>query len=245
MSEDIDNILNGDEPEVVETPPEAETPEAEPAKAEQPRGPDGKFAPKGDEVDAPPASEFDGKATLAERQKRQAAEARIAALEAQLQQLSNPPPPPADMFENPEGWQDQFGNRVTQAAVSQSSINAKLETSEMLARDKFDDFDDMKALFMELAAENPTLAQQALADAHPWRKAYSLAKNHTKMQALGAIDVTELEAKLRAEIEAELKAAQPAPVEIPNSLAAAQSGRSSAAYGAPPTIDEILAGGRR
>ena len=227
--DNLDEFLNANEPEAVteEAAPAAEAvEEAEPVKAEGPaRGPDGKFIPKGEKADAPPASnEFDGAATLAERRKRQELERELETLRAQFQQLSNPPAPAPDMFENPEGWQGHFGQQVTQSAVSHASMNATLNTSEMLCRDKFDDFDDMKALFLDLAKENPTLAQQALNDGHPWRKAYQLAKNHAKMQTLGAVDVTELEAKLRAEIEAELKAAKPAPVELPTSLASAQSG---------------------
>lgn len=249
--EGIEDFLKGSEPEVVaeEVTPEAETVEAEPVKAEQPRGPDGKFAPKG-ETDAPPASTeenaFDGKATLAERRKRQEAEARIAALEAQLSQLANPPAPPPDMFEDQEGWQQSFGQQVTQQATTHAALNAKLDTSEMLARDKFDDFDDMKALFLDLAKENPSLTQQALTDSHPWRKAYQLAKNHEKMTALGAVDVTELEAKIRAEIEAKIAAEKPQ-VEIPETLAASQSGRTAATNAGfePVPLDQILGMSRR
>jgi hypothetical protein len=243
--DDIDNILNGEAPEAVEAP--VETPEAEePAKAEQPRGPDGKFAPKGESEDAPPAShdEFDGKATLAERRKRQEAEQRIAALEAQLQQIANPPQPAPDMFENPEGWQGHFGGQIRQTAVQEASFNALLNTSEMLCRDKFDDFEEAKDKFMALAEGNPVLAQQALGDPHPWRKAYQIVKNHEKMEALGATDAQTLEAKLReqirAELEAELKTKPP--VEIPASLAGAQGGRSAAGVWNPPTLDQILGG---
>lgn len=247
--EDIDNILNG-ETAAVETV-EAEAPEAEvqaevTEKAEQPRGPDGKFAPKG-ETDAPPASndEFDGKATLAERRKRQEIERERDELRAQLQQLQNPPQPAPDMFENPEGWQNHFGGQIRQQASQEASFNSLLNTSEMLCRDKYDDFDDAKTKFMELAEANPVLAQQALGDPHPWRKAYTLVKNHEKMEALGATDSVSLEAKLREQIRAELEAelkAQPAQVAIPNSLATAQSGRGTSGVWNPPTIDEILRG---
>jgi hypothetical protein len=244
--DDIDNILNGETPEPIAEAVEAAEPEAtaeaQPETAERPRGPDGKFIPKGETEDAPPASSevFEGKATLAERRKRQEAEQRIAALEAQLQQISNPPQPAPDMFENPEGWQNHFGGQIAQTAVQQATINSKLEMSEMLARDKFDDFDDMKTAFMELAQENPTLAQQALADSHPWRKAYQIAKTHSTMQQVGATDVDSLRASIRAEIEAELKA-KPQPA-IPTSLAGAQSGRGTSGVWNPPTIDEILRG---
>ncbi len=237
-NQDIDSILNGNEPpaEIVEAPEAeaVETADAEPAKAEPARGPDGKFISKGDDTDAPPASEqvFDGKATLEERRRRQDAERERDQLRQQLQAIQNPPQPAPDMFDNPEGWQGHFGSQIKQTAVQEASFNSLLNTSEMLCRDKFDDFGEVKDKFMALAEGNPVLAQQALGDPHPWRKAYQIVKNHEKMEALGATDATALEAKLReqirAELEAELKTPQPQ-VDIPTSLAAAQSGRASAA----------------
>jgi hypothetical protein len=248
MSEGIDDILNGREPEpVTDKQPQAEaetveTNDAEPVKAEQPRGPDGKFAPKGETKDAPPASDEDRipvSAIQDERRKRQELERRVADYEAKLQQLSNPPQPAPDMFENPEGWQSHFGNDIRQQAAQEASLNATLNTSEMLARDKFDDFEDMKASFLELAKDNPTLAQQALSDPHPWRKAYQIAKTHTTMQQVGATDVDSLRAQIRAELEAELKA-QPA-VDIPQTLATAQSGRTAVPPpNAPPSLQDLL-----
>lgn len=243
MDDNLDDILNGTEPTPEPVEPAIAEPAPEPeAQPEGPaRGPDGKFVSKGDKEDAPPASgEFDGKATIGERRRRQEAEQRIAQLEAQLQQLSNPPAPPPDMFENPEGWQSHFGGQIASSAVNQASMNATLNTSEMLARDKFDDFDDMKALFLDLAKENPTLVQQALNDGHPWRKAYQLAKNHEKMTSLGAVDVTDLEAKIRAEIEAKIATEQRQPVAIPQSLAGAGGVPGAAAPYKPPSLDDIL-----
>ena len=253
MSEEpsFDEIFNGTEqPEAAVAEPEApepqvETPEVEEPKAEQPRGPDGKFAPKGEKKDAPPASEEDRipvSAIQDERRKRQELERRLQEYEAKLQQLSNPPQPAPDMFENPEGWQTHFGQTIQQQAAEQASLNATLNTSEMLARDKFDDFEEMKASFLELAAQNPTLAQQALSDPHPWRKAYQIAKTHTTMQQVGATDIDSLRAQIRAELEAELKAQAPTPaVDIPQTLATAQSGRTAVPPpNAPPSLQDLL-----
>jgi hypothetical protein len=248
-NQDIDSILNGEEPPAAVETPEVETsaPEptaqAEPEKAERPRGPDGKFLPKGDNEDAPPASE--DRVPIAaihdERRKRQELERRLAEYEQRLQAIQNPPQPAPDMFENPEGWQGHFGQQVRQTAVQEASFNSLLNTSEMLCRDKFDDFEDAKGKFMQLAEGNPVLAQQALSDPHPWRKAYQIVKNHEKMEALGATDAQSLEAKLREQIRAELEAERGPAVQIPTSLATAQSGRGIA--GGPyntPSIDEIL-----
>jgi DNA repair exonuclease SbcCD ATPase subunit len=195
--DDIDNILNGEEPQVAEV---VEEPQAEaPEEPKQPRGPDGKFASKGEDTDAPPASE--DRVPIAaihdERRKRQELERRVAEYEAKLQQLQNPPQPAPDMFENPEGWQNHFGGQIKQQAAQEASFNSLLNTSEMLCRDKYEDFEEAKTKFMELAEANPVLAQQALGDPHPWRKAYTLVKNHEKMEALGATDAQSLEARLR------------------------------------------------
>jgi DNA repair exonuclease SbcCD ATPase subunit len=239
--DDIDNILNGEEPQVAEV---VEEPQAEaPEEPKQPRGPDGKFASKGEDTDAPPASE--DRVPIAaihdERRKRQELERRVAEYEAKLQQLQNPPQPAPDMFENPEGWQNHFGGQIKQQAAQEASFNSLLNTSEMLCRDKYEDFEEAKTKFMELAEANPVLAQQALGDPHPWRKAYTLVKNHEKMEALGATDAQSLEARLREEIRAELQAElKPAPAAIPQSLATAQSGRGTSGVWNPPTIDEIL-----
>jgi len=244
--DDIDNILNGETAEPTVETAEVEAPEAETLEEpKQPRGPDGKFAPKG-ETDAPPASNEDRVPIAAihdERRKRQELEKRVAEYEAKLQQLQNPPQPAPDMFENPEGWQGHFGKQIQQTAVQEASFNSLLNTSEMLCRDKYDDFEDAKGRFMELAEANPVLAQQALSDPHPWRKAYQIVKNHEKMESLGATDATSLEARLREQIRAELEAelkAQPAQAAIPTSLAGAQSGRGTSGVWNPPTIDEIL-----
>jgi hypothetical protein len=251
MSEEIDSILNGNEPAVeapVETAAETPTPEvaSEPeVETEGPaRGPDGKFIAKGETTDAEPASktDYDPGPVIAERKRRQEAERRAEDAEQRLQQALNPPQPAIDMFEDPEGRLNQFGGQLRQQTVQEASFNSLLNTSEMLCRDKFDDFDDAKAKFMALAESNPVLAQQALGDAHPWRKAYQIVKNHEKMEALGATDAQSLEAKLREQIRAELEAeqkAQPAAV-IPNSLATAQSGMVATTPGAPPSLADIL-----
>ncbi len=233
----LENILD-DEP-IAEAAVEETEPEG------QPRAPDGKFAPKGETESASPAPvekepEFDHQAVIGERRRRQEAEARAAELEQRLAELQNPPAPAPDLWENTEGWQQHFGGQVVSTAVQQATFQANLNMSEMMMRQNNPDFDDMKATFLELMAENPTLQQQALADPHPWNKAYQIAKNHKTMQELGTVSVDEMKAKLREEIKAEL-AAQPIP-NLPNSLADSQSSRSSVGVFKPPTLDDILNG---
>lgn len=250
----LDAVLGGDE--VVQTVAEVvEAPEPQPEeKPAQPRGPDGKFAPKGEEEGVSPAPvekaeepAFDHAAVKGERKRRQDAEARIAALEAQLQSLQapkEPPAPPPSLWEDEQGWQQHFGGEVVSQAVQQATLNARLDMSEMLARQANPDFEDMKASFLELMKENPSLQQQAIADPHPWNKAYQIAKNHKAMQELAATDVADLEAKIEARVREELaKQAAPAPAQpnLPQSLADAQSARSaSAPLAGPLTLETIL-----
>jgi hypothetical protein len=235
--DELENILSDeDSAEVVAevTQPEVEA---------QPRAPDGKFAPKGETESASPAPveepPFDHAAVKGERERRQKAEQRAKELEERLQALEQPPAPPVSIWEDDAAWQQQFGSQVVSTAVQQATFNAKLDMSEMMARQANTDFEEMKEAFLNLAKENPVLQQQALADPHPWAKAYQIAKNHKAMSELGATDVEGLKAKIREELKAEL-AQQPA-VNIPQSLADSQSSRSNTApVFRPPTLEDIL-----
>lgn len=234
----LDNILS-DEDTAIETVAEqapVETVEA------QPRAPDGKFAPKGEESASPaPVEEppFDHAAVKGERERRQAAERRATELEERLQALQNPPAEPTSIWEDDAKWQSEFGSQVVGQAVNQATFNARLDMSEMMVRQSKPDFEEVKAAFLQLAEQNPTLRQQALDDPHPWNKAYQIAQSHKAMQELGATDVESLRAKIREELQAEMT--QTPAVNIPQSLAGSQSARSNAATAfRPPTLDEIL-----
>ena len=219
---------------------------AEEQPAERPRDENGRFAKTGDDSGPPPQAEqreepVFNKAVLDERRRRQEAEQRAAALEAQIQALQNPPAAPPSVFEDETG----FGNHVVQTAIqqatAQASLNAKLDMSEMMVRQANPDFDEVKAEFLRLAEENPTLRQQALSDPHPWNKAYQIAKTHRTMQEIGATDIETLKAALRAEIEAERGAAPAAPRSFP-SLTGERSAasRSGPAWSGPKSLSDIL-----
>lgn len=231
----------------VQTAPEP-TPEPETASEGPQRDEKGRFAaktgvePETDTV--PPTDKLpkeDYKAIREEREKRQAAEARITALEQQLQSLQapqEPPAPPPSIWEDEQGWQQHFGGQVAQ----QAAFNARLDMSEMLASQAHEDFDAVKAKFLEMAQSNPALAQQALQQKHPWEAAYRMGKNAMTAEELGATNVSELEAKIEARIRAELAAQAPAPATpaIPTSLADAQSARGAGQGAKPLTLDDIV-----
>jgi hypothetical protein len=226
----IDELLNGapDEAPIEDVAPEpVETPEPEqtgPARDEQ-----GRFAPRqtGDEphvtAEATPANpipEDQFKGYLTEKRKRQELEEKLATLEQRFQSLQQPKE------------QSQF-----------ATFNAKLEMSEMLTRKAHDDFDAMKTAFVEMAQQNPALAQQALADPDPWEKAYRIAKNAATMAELGATDIETLRAKIREELLAEQQAQPPAPqVQVPPSLTGERNvgSRTGPAWAGPRSLSELL-----
>ncbi len=236
----LDDLLNDETPAVEEQP--VETPEA---KAERERDEQGRFVSKGVEDGAPPAPDKlpqDVYEPLkAVRDENKELKAKLAEIEQRLQ----PPPAPApDMFEAPDDWQQHFGGQVVTQAVQQARLNAKLDMSEMMVRQANPDFEDMKEAFLALAEQNPSLKQQALADPHPWNKAYQIAKNHKAMQELGATDVESLRAKIREELMAEMQGQIPAVTRsvIPPSLTAEQNlgSRTGPAWTGPKPLDELL-----
>jgi hypothetical protein len=243
--DELENILNGDEqPETVEAQPE---PQEAPAE-EQPRGPDGKFAPKGNDG-AMPAPEDEAKQVpigsyKAEKEKRQALEAQIEQLRREVEaarQPAEPPAPPPSIWEDDQAALGHVHNSAVSQAVQQATFNARLDMSEMMARQAFSDFDEMKGEFVRMMQENPALQQQALADAHPWQRAYQIAKNARTMNELGATNLDELKAKLLEQIKAEQAQQPAAQITLPRSLADAQSARTGTVPApAPLTLEEIF-----
>jgi len=239
----LDNILSEEPAEEV-----AEAPEPEQAAAEeQPRDDSGKFAAKGEEESASPAPAeevpYEHAAVKGERERRKAAEQRLTELEQQLQSLQKPAEPPEDpasLWDDEEKWQAQFGNKI----ASQAALNSRLDTSEMLARrDHKEDFDQMKEVFINLANENPGIAQQALADPDPWEKAYQIAKNHATMQELGATDIATMREKMREELMAEIAAQTPATRQsLPPTLSGERNvgDRKGPEWTGPKPLDELL-----
>lgn len=246
--DDLDNILNGEE-----SPVEVEQPQQEPEASEgealegQPRAPDGKFAPKGKKDDAMPASEETAKhipiqSYQAEKQKRQELEQQIEALRQEMQQPKEPAAPAPSLWDDEQAWQQHFGGEVVTTAVQQATFNAKLDMSEMMARQAYDDFDEMKAEFISLMQQNPALQQQALSDPHPWQKAYQIGKNARTMNELGATNIDELKAQLLEQMKAEQAQAALPQANLPRSLADAQSSRggNTAPVSQPLDLREIF-----
>lgn len=235
--EGLDSFLDEEQPVAEEVKETAEAP------VEQPQGDTEQEA--GVEEAGPPPDKLpqdEYKALREERDKRQRLEAEIEALKQQFnQQPKEPAPPPPSMWEDEQGWQQHLQQQFMQQADVLSRINA----SEMAARSQNPDFQEMFDLFNSMAAQNPAVVQQAMTDPHPWGKAYQIAKNHKAMQELGAVDLADLEAKMREKIVAEMQTEQtpvPRPGAPPTLTGERNVGsRTGPAWAGPRSLDELLA----
>lgn len=165
-------------------------------------------------------------ATLAEREKRQKAEAEAAELRKQLASIEAEKSAP----ERPDELVDPDGARAfDQKKIEEQLFNNKVSTSIATARLVFDDFDEVvgwqedgsMAAWQALTKKHPHLAVEAGQDASPGVFAYRAVKQHQQMEAIGNPEEfrTNLEKELRAKIEAEMKQPETADPELPESLA--------------------------
>lgn len=275
----IESILNGGS-ETVETQEVAaevsqETAEATTAEAEapadeaagRPRDDKGRFATKGEqpsadapEDSAPPAlteeAPVDVPAIIAERRKRQAAEARLHELEAQFAEIAAPAVHTSAMNEAPDPIDDPVSYRewVVQEARS-AAIAAHQEerivASADAAREKYPDYTEAVSVFAQMARQNPALERSLRTAKNPGEYAYSQGKlyldlhQHGSLEALIAARAQEEAAKLVANANTP-KSDTSSDVQLPESLAGTQSARgSSAAMPVRRSLDDILNGPRK
>lgn len=264
MERSIDELLN-DEPEVVteevatEEPEQAPEPEA-PAEG-QPRGPDGKFAPKQTGVDEepqaepvepdagpPPADHLPRdvyEPLKAVRNENRELKERLAAMERQFQQQPQQPPemPPA-FWDDPD---KAIEARVAQAAemaiqrYQQQQTMERINASEAAAKGRHADYEDAFRAFQQAAQANPTLIQQMTSESDPAEFAYKTGRRAMDLEQVGSLDA--LIAAERAKWEAEAKAAIPAPAQsFPATTATDGSvgSRSGPAWAGPAPISDLL-----
>lgn len=228
--------------------PVAEAPE-QPEVDARPRDEHGRFAAKEPGVEPqdtapsePPSDKLPPdtfKGLKEEREKRQKLEQELEALRQHIQAAQQEPPAPP-----PSIWEDEQGafQAHAQAIAAQTSLNARLDMSEMLASQAHDDFDQMKEKFVQMMQMNPSLQQKALAAKHPWEEAYRIAKNAATIEEIGATDLDTLKAKLREELMAEMQTQAPAMPNVPPSLTAARNvgTRTGPAWTGPKSLDDLL-----
>lgn len=257
--DNLEDFLKGPETEeVVEeavAEPVVEEVAAEPTEptADRPRGPDGKFLPKGEKQAEEAASvsptpqdpPLDHPALIGERRRRQEAEAEIERLRTQAAPLAVQPQPQGlpDRWEDPEGY-DQYLIAKAGAIAQEQAVHAvqtqRIYQSALNARAKYADYGDAHAVFGEMVQSNPGLFHQMLHSPDPAEFAYTTAKTEMEIRQYGGIDKL-VEARVQARLAETQPAITPTPT-IPDTLADAQSARgsSSAQPFTVPSLDQIL-----
>ncbi len=259
MDNSIGDILNGEptdeaiEVEEVEAPEIAE--EAEPVTAERPRGPDGKFIPKETGVDpqdaepVPPTTNQLPQAEYAalrdERQKRQQLEERLRQFEEHYaaQQAQAAPKIAPDMFDDPDGFKAHLREEILrdlQPMVQQGGTLTRAEVSEMLARQKYEDYDAKIEVFKEAMESNQFLLAQLQQAGDPATFAYNAANQYLEAKQYGGAAPTreQIEAETREKILAEIGMKPKAP----SSFAGDRSvgSRSGPEWPGPTPLGSIL-----
>lgn len=202
------------EPTVDET---ADIPEAEAAPDE---GEMESTTQTGETEEVPPTSEQEPQEThepqmvplaakQAEKDRRIAAERELEALRQQVYQKQEVPERP-DIFDNPD------------AVLSNLEVKMRAEFSEAMARREFKDYDEVMDHYTEMVKKNPSLHAEVMQNPLSAYKAYEVAKSDIEIKAIGdpATYKQKLEAEIRAQVEAELKAQR---TSVPPDLTTARS----------------------
>ena len=173
------------------------------------------------------------KAMQAEREKRQAAEARLRELEAPKKEPVDP-------------WTDLPGALKSEREQIQETLFVeRCNLTADLARMKHTDYDEMQAAFLEAAEADPSLFARLRQERNPAEFAYKHGVLHRELGSVNG-DMTayreKLRASIRAEVEAEFaaKGGKPAPV-VPASINSDTSPvAATEVYAGPPPINTIL-----
>lgn len=169
------------------------------------------------------------------RESRREARARVEELErenAYLRGQATTQTPKADPQESVDRFLDD-PYAVLDERDAKRDWNQKVATSQMLMRDKHEDYDEMEAEFRRMAAADPSLGAALRASSHPAKFAYDTAKRHLKPP--------KSEEELRKEIEAELekKYREKAADEAVGSVPKTQAGASGAGASSDAVNDDL------
>lgn len=171
------------------------------------------------------------KAMREEREKRQAAEARLRELQT--------PKAPVDPWADLPGTLTQH-----QQQLREEMFVERCNVTEEMARDRHKDFDEVREVFLEAAQANPTLFQQLRAERNPAEFAYREGLKIQKLKSFNGDfsayekDIeTRTEARVRAELEAKY-GKQPV---VPTSLNSDSSPAvATEVYAGPQPLHKIL-----
>ena len=256
----IGDMLN-DVPEtdaVIEQPAVQE--EAAPETAERPRGPDGKFVSKETGVETPPVAEAAAEPVppteqtdrlprevyeplKAIRDENKELKQQLAAIQQQLAQPKAPTQPAIDFWDDPQSFLDERLSGLGETLLEQfeqRQTARRLDASEQAAKAKYTDYDEAFTAFEQAVQHNPRLAHELAMAPDPGEFAYARGKTAIEIQKVGSID--ELKKQLRAELEAEARAAIQPKLTLPSTTAADGSvgARSGPAWAGPTPLGQML-----
>lgn len=200
------------------------------------------------EVGAPPASDQLPQAEFAalkdERRKRQEAERRLEAIEAQLQLQKPPAAPPPSFWDDPDAamahMRQEMRTELLQALKQEQQIE-RMDASENAAKAKYQDYPEAFVAFQQAVQYNPRLAQELATAPDPGEYAYSKGKAALALEQYGSID--DLLAAERQKWEAEVKGAIPTLTpNLPSTTAADGSvgARTGPGWSGPQPLKEII-----
>jgi hypothetical protein len=204
---DLDEILNPpqeSETEQEETTTEQETEQRE-ETTEQKQETGVKESQTAAETEKPAEStEAAGlkAAMIAERKKRQELEQQLAAQQEAARLAAEEEKPFLG-----EEYEARFGE--TESKLREELVQTKIMMSREFAMDKYSDFAEKEAAFLEMAQTNPELVGKMRANANPAAFAYKTVTDAQRIQKLQEMgDPAELEAKIYERVKAELLAEQ-------------------------------------
>jgi len=231
-----------------------EVPEEKPEIKEAPRDETGKFKSE----KPPEKQEMSEKerALLAtatdERRKRQELERQLAEYRAKPETPA-PQEPPKAFWDDPEGAVAKINKQIQDARTEDNQKLAQVLTaqrlnfSEMLARQKYQDFEEHVGAFKEMLESTPGLYHQFMAAPDPAEFAYKTGKTHKEIQAAGSLDElrARIEKETRIKLEQEYKEKHDKllkeKAEIPDTLSTAPGTvQRKVAWAGPSSLENIL-----
>jgi len=238
---DMFEELEAEETTKVETKAEDEKGEVEEPETEEVEAKADDTGKTETETTAEPPSAEQGQmaALLAERQKRQAAETKLAELEAKAQETI------PDPIEDPEGYSKHLSDNN-----AKSALNTRIELSREIMVETDPDYIELEKVFMGLVTDSEgnvidaSLLQQFQNDKFPARFARDHAKAHREMQKLKDPKYREtLKAEVRAEVLAEIQKESKkgvSAVDMPDLTTSTASGSNSGPVEKPLTLEGMF-----
>lgn len=229
----MDDVFNDPQQEEQQQPGEQPGDEQQPAGGSTVEGQPGQPGEGG----APTAPE-DGKhvplaALEAERKGRQDWKEKAIRFEAELTAMRK------QQAQQPQQQPQQL-DPIQQ--VQQQMVNERFNTSEMVARSKYEDLDAVVEVFATAAEQNPALRMALQQSANPYEYAYREGKRIQMLKEIGD-DPAAYRSRIEAEVRAQLQKDTPTPgAQLPASLAGARSAatRSAPSFTGPTPMNQVF-----